>query len=1256
MLAVITFMATTFLVLSRRERNSVNTNTDQTTARFTADTALERAKVQLLAGILASGNDQNFDLMVPTNFFNPFGFDPGAVDYRTNVNYNYDKNGNPLTAAQQQQNIANLLYDPRPPVYITSSNDFRYYLDLNRNGRYDTNGMLPEFSSDPAFPYIGTNGLNTASLASALFGNFTGDPEWIGVLRFPDRPHSADNPFVSRWTYIVLPAGKTLDVNYLHNQAFNPGKPVLDPFGADYQRNQGVGTWELNLAAFLYDLNTNTSPVGWGGLYTYDVLNPIRVVNGNAFADAEAIYRYRLNGTAGTAYNLNPANQMFQGAALPFLNDGIDQYADGDLMRGIKLDESLNPDPVNRPWPGADNPNHFFTSQDFFDPAKTSANFINRLIGAGTFNDSYNRYTFYRMLAQLGTDSSPPVEDKININYRNVTNGVVIAGMATNLYAWTPLEFFTNSAARLFEKLNLRDRNGNLVTVTNIPIWPTTNNNYYTPAVHRVLQLAANIFEATTNSLYPCIYRPLFSRDTAGTNIYISGYELVNGSDNLPTPPLFISQFPVDVNDPVVQAAIAVAPLQSQRNIYGAPWVIGAKKGFPNLNQIALQSVSQMTRKLLVSRPLIRNLVNGWTDYHAKQMFVIGVSNNLAVEVWNSYNTIYPRPLYIQADCKMTVELTNALDGVAYLPPPITFNLGGAGIGVGATNLPAGSLSNTRLQPPNTAASKQAYAQSFVVPLLANVIVLPDSIQIGGAMYAAGTNSTAQWNALPWDKLSDPRWGLNITNNLRCIVMDGGPNGRVVDYVQLSRLDTVRDLTAESLRYANGLDVWTPTTNTTTYWASAALPMSEGVIQQIQISQGSVPTSATEWSDNGLSAGTKTNAIANFFAFMTAATVVSGSNTMQAPFTPTAKMRQMTKWQANDPLVHYLAEDLTYLDGVTNDIVKPPNSVTLPKVTDGMYRLNDRYSPWGGNGPKSGWDPAYEGDHHIFDTALKDPFVMAPDNWNFPTNKFPSVGWLGRVHRGTPWQTAYMKSANILDTDPTAWQKWSGSGTLFLATNIAPIVDRQLFEVFTTALSDNATRGQLSINQTNLAAWSAVLSGVIVLTNDPVTAASTLSPAYGPGIISPAGVFNPAFPPLPPLAQIVQGINNTRANFASQTFTNLGDILATPELTDVSPYLITNNLQQQIDAGGITDEVLERIPQQVMSLLTISHSPRFVVYSYGQTLHPANNSVLTTGPFNGMSTNYQVTAETATRAVIRVEGAPKNPHVIVEQYNVLPPD
>lgn len=759
--------------------------------------------------------------------------------------------------------------------------------------------------------------------------------------------------------------------------------------------------------------------------------------------------------------------------------------------------------------------------------------------------------------------------------------------------AENPLGFFTNAASAMFERLNIRDNNGNLVTMTNIPIWPTTTNNFYSPAVHRILQLTANIYEGTTTNLYPCIYRPLFSRDAAGTNIFISGYELVNGPDNLPTPPLFVSQVSVDVNDPAVQAAIAIAPAQSQRNIYGVPWIIGAKKGFPNLNQIAMQSVSQMTRKLLVNRPLTRT---GWTDYHAKQMFVVGVSNSLAVEIWNSYNTAYPRALYVQADCKMTVQLTN---DVGFAPPPVTFNLGGA-VG-GATNLFAGALTNTGLQPPLTSASRQPKAQSFVVPLVTNVIVLPDSVQIGNVMFVAA-NSTAQWNAIPWDNLFDPHWGMNITNQLRCLVMDGGPSGRVVDYVQLSHLDAVRDLTQETLAMANRLDVWTRTTNTTTFWASPAIPMSQGAIQQIQISMGAVPTTAADWTDNGLAASTKASAIASFFSFMTSATVTS--NTMQAPFTPTAKIRQLTQWQANDPLVHYLTDDLTYPDHVTNALVPLSTLASMPKVTDSMFRLNERFSPWGGFGPKTGWDPFYGGpDVHLFDTALKDPLVMVSDHWNFPSNQPLSFSWLGQVHRGTPWQTFYLKSADILGTDLVAWMKWSGSGNAFLATNSAPLNDWPLAGLLISLLNTNDLR--LSVNNPGTNAWLGALDGFVVLTND-VTQLQLTSLVLSSN--SPqAGV-------------IAAGLRQKRLSQPGGFFQQVGDVLAASELSDASPYLDTNSLQQ-MDAGGITDEALEKIPSQLLPLLRLD--------SFG-SLVPGSNALFAT--FTG-DDNYSYAVEASSNLV-----------------------
>ena len=35
--------------------------------------------------------------------------------------------------------------------------------------------------------------------------------------------------------------------------------------------------------------------------------------------------------------------------------------------------------------------------------------------------------------------------------------------------------------------------------------------------------------------------------------------------------------------------------------------------------------------------------------------------------------------------------------------------------------------------------------------------------------------------------------------------------------------------------------------------------------------------------------------------------------------------------------------------------------------------------------------------------ALKDPGVRWSDDWNFPTHNLANPGWLGRIHRGTPW-------------------------------------------------------------------------------------------------------------------------------------------------------------------------------------------------------------------------------------------------------------
>jgi hypothetical protein len=203
-----------------------------------------------------------------------------------------------------------------------------------------------------------------------------------------------------------------------------------------------------------------------------------------------------------------------------------------------------------------------------------------------------------------------------------------------------------------------------------------------------------------------------------------------------------------------------------------------------------------------------------------------------------------------------------------------------------------------------------------------------------------------------------------------------------------------------------------------------------------------------------------------------------------------------------------------------------------------------------------------------------------------------------------------------------------------------------------------------------------------------------LPPSNAPFIVSPAGTYDPLNrQTFPPMARIVEGINNARANtnfFPKKIFTRVGDILSVPELTVGSAYLFptnyigtypnghwsgaspflnlgnpgTINIRSTTPGDHLTaqqrsllnDAAYERLPQQILGLIRLDQSPRFVIYSYGQALKPAPHSILTSGPFFGMCTNYQVTAEAATRTVVRIDGAPTNSHAVIETFNVLPPD
>ncbi len=1293
MLAVITFLAVTFLALSRREAGSVRVATDAVTARNAADIAAARVEAELLAGILATTNVHSFDLLVSTNFVNWAGFNAAAGADPTNVSYRYP-NGNPLTGNDALQNLANQLYDPRPPVVVTNrrfanSNEFRYYLDLNRNGRYDTNGYWPVIGRNGGFLHLVTNG-NTVTVienndpVNAISNYFVGDPEWRGVLARPEFPHSATNQYVARYAFLVVPTGKTLDLNFAHNQAKQP-----NPNAEGFFRNQGVGSWEINLAGFLADLNTNLwiVPPSQGGYgvnmtppyyrYSLSIAPPSM---GAAFDDAWSLvwYRYARN-YRNSLLNL----QGFFGAgATPALGfNYVDDYTGGPLMTNHwGWNVTADPDATRAGstlWRffGSENPNHYFTHQDLFDQNKiqpqTGYDFVERLQIAGTLTNSYDRYTYYRLLSQLGTDSAPEPPGKIHLNYKN-TGGVAVS----NFVGWATEEFFTNAANALLSRYSEEWRNANFELYTNtyrtnqpfglgnIPV-RVASNFVYTPSLHRLLQLAANVADSLTNRQnalgadFPSVFQPILRRNGLD-DVYVVGYRSVDRISGTSDPQL---AQPLDLNNPAQLALVppmGTAPGANEVNVYGVPWVIGAKKGFPNFNEFAMQTVFEITRKLEIRRP---NAAAPQSTWRTNMMYLVSITNVIGVEAWNSYRSNFNREVEIYLRDDLAVSLTN--------------NFWPAGVRTNLTLLPQTPGNIIRIPatgPQQWRGYLQGYTNSFLVALRTNAVFLSEA-----AYLASPPRFVSDWRTA-WDTsqtFPQPQWGLSVTNKLRFVMVDTATR-RVLDYVQLDNLIGQRDLSAEIRDDDNvtGFDgMWS------TNLLRGNLP--QGILNQIMVSLGLNGGNTTDWTGYGLgqpSGNTRDFAIDHFRAFyglppLRYANVINTNTEQQVPFTPTKRISQYLTWQANDPLVHYTAGDLASLpiaDSIT------PHSLKSPVQTiKNIGYLNDRYAPWGGNPSSSG--AASPSDAGPFNLAFKDPGVRQSDDWQFPTNKYPNIGWLGRVHRGTPWQTVYMKSPEVL-LDPLAvgvWTNWTGNDIVHYlnATNFVldavrsvPETDRLLFDLFTTAINENATRGQLPINQTNLAAWSALFTGVAVLSNTPAGQPPTNLVHQ---IIEPAGIYDPTDTNRwPALVKLVHGINQTRADtnrFPNASFRHLGDILAVPELSTNSPFLNLTNLAQL--QNGLNDAVYEWLPQQVMGLLRTGE-PRFVVYAYGQTLRPARNSLyLGGGRFNGMVTNYQVTAEVAARTVLRVDGSPNPlhanhpdparrypPRIVMESFNLLPPD
>ncbi|MBM3833135.1 MAG: hypothetical protein FJ403_07665, partial [Verrucomicrobia bacterium] len=903
MLSVVTIMAVVFLAVSRRDKASVTVTQNQTDAGLMAEAALARAQAEIAARMLATTNAFSYEMIVSTNYFSPAGFRSGIAS-PMNVSYTLF-NGQYLSDEEDiLQNIANLQYDPRPPVFIPIANpsaerdpvffdrnrvphNFRFYLDFNRNRRFEPNGWQPVMGSAPG-RYVGTNGVETTSVRSAMFQNFIGDPEWIGVLERPDRPHSESNRFVGRYAFIVLPAGKSLDLNFIHNNV-KGNDPNLQ--ANNYSRNQGIGSWEINLAGGFHDLNTNVwrSYVYRPGAFVASV--------GDSFDDARAFlfHRYYDAFKPARQHELPPAQNVFgPSAASAFRASAIDYYSDGL----IPLDNPA------KAWPGSPNPEGYYDMQEIFDTNQTSPRFVARLASRTTNSlSSYDRYTVYRMLAQFGTDSQPAessrlhqadfrlyTTNKLHLNYRND-----LPGGQTNLIPWnvtlpagSPLllgdmpsatSFFYQTADRLLRaSLRRSDVTNNLAIgpygqimenvtllspdyldlprgpvthfvmgttavrndfcLTNIQVFhvgrnpnratPPPNyatNNEYSTAVHQQLQVAANLYDSTTTRGtsvkrdYPTVFRPLVGK--SATNVFIGGYVEFSGTNvqqlDWQSSEAFFSNIAgrFSRND-IIYTNVCLTDL---------PWVVGAKKGFPNFNEFTLQTVAQVSRKLELGKTALNSLPT-----YTNQMHVLSITNRLGMEAWNSYTQAFQGNLGMQAFVQSEMALHCIIDSDVLINPQYPQHRGSNYV------ITRTVTTNFNVWPgyPNPA--------SFRIPITDTITFLTNQSYLTGSGIFTTNNVFEKGSRVP-------QWMLHITNRLQYILFDHDA-GRIVDFVNLDKLVSHLNLTQVLMgntnagaggmfsdRQRQGVlgdnDMW----NTNRIAASLSAP-SMGVTNQIGVSAG----------------------------------------------------------------------------------------------------------------------------------------------------------------------------------------------------------------------------------------------------------------------------------------------------------------------------------------------------------------------------------------------------------------------------------
>ena len=683
-----------------------------------------------------------------------------------------------------------------------------------------------------------------------------------------------------------------------------------------------------------------------------------------------------------------------------------------------------------------------------------------------------------------------------------------------------------------------------------IQIYPT---NQYTSALHRVLQVAANLYDAATNRYYgttnafPTIFRPLFlTTDTNGTQVFIIGYEELTNHAGLMNQPPMLRRL-THTNNIWVNTRDFVA---------GIPVVVGARKGFPSFNELELRTKIEVVRKL----EFLKHLATDLTPYLTNQMILLSITNEFGVEAWNAWTNPYPRDLQMLIGADLTATLTDDSGLLLF-----TNAYGNSGP---YSNRMEFAINLT--VPANTWPGFNPLAPFYslnvpISPSTAHFMLLTNS---SWSCVANGFVSPASTTFEQGLGFPVPRWWFNLSPTLRFILYDTQAQ-RIVDYVNLAADTPPFDIGSALPHGAvtNGtLDgsfgsMWV--TNRVGGVDTDSSSPTFGIINQIYAGLG-LNSSNLVWpyvSGTIPPGWDRAGAMNLFRTNLLRLPPLSGSfigplfltNRFYSPFAPVRDLYLYTSWQANDPLVHFTVGDLTrtFPTNVCDWDTSIQNASTLGNIGS----VNARYEPWPGE-----WLLTY-GSATLIDARVKDPGILRASDWAFPSGAVLDPASLGRVHRGTPWQTLYLKSQPI---DQTTWVPWAGAGALSWPDGflLHPTNDWRHVGILAPLFNTNPPANLASLNQPSAAAWASLLDGL--------TAWSILSGTPQPVVVSSNS---------PQAATIGGAIDALRAAQPVGVFTNVGQILAASALSDGSPWWPTNSFRGPMDA------LIEALPAQLLARL-----------------------------------------------------------------------